>query len=140
MDQNSKPGLFLRVSALLTGFNETELRATGMSESYYNTILQYTDKESVEYFFKDLEALFNSNSTDIEAEISKHFMPDSSYNGLAKKIIILWYTGNWGEDVVSSASYIQGLMWNAAHTHPPGAKQPGYGSWANLPLSINNSI
>lgn len=140
MDQNSKPELFIRISALLTGFNETELKATGMSESYYNTILQYTDKESIEYFFKDLETIFRLKNIDIEAEITKHFMPESSYNGLAKKIIILWYTGNWGENVVSSASYIQGLMWNAAHTHPPGAKQPGYGSWANLPLSINNSI
>lgn len=142
MGQNSNSQLFLEVSALLTGFNETELKATGMAETYYNTILQNTDKESVAYFFLDLKTLLKDSKhtkAEIEATLATEFMPISSYSGLAKNIIILWYTGNWGNNVVSAASYIQGLMWDAAHTHPPGAKQPGYGSWANLPLTVNNS-
>lgn len=142
MGQNSNSQLFLEVSALLTGFNETELKATGMTETYYNTILQNTDKESIDYFFQDLKTLLRDSKLSnekINAALATQFMPGSSYSGLAKSIIILWYTGNWGDNVVSAASYIQGLMWDAGHTHPPGAKQPGFGSWANLPLSVNNS-
>lgn len=142
MEQNSNSQLFLEVSALLTGFSETELKATGMAENYYNTILQNTDKESIDYFFLDLNTLLRNSGQSkqkIESVLATQFMPGSSYSGLAKNIIILWYTGSWGDNVVSSASYIQGLMWDAGHTHPPGAKQPGYGSWANLPLSVNNS-
>jgi hypothetical protein len=46
----------------------------------------------------------------------------------------MWYNGNWGQNVVSGQAYIQGLIWDAAEAHPPGAKQPGYGSWAIPPL------
>ncbi|MDR6763758.1 hypothetical protein J2Y38_003982 [Flavobacterium sp. 2755] len=140
MEPNSHTKLFLEVSALLTGFSKTELKATGMLETYYNTILKNTDKQDIDYFFLDVHVLLNDKSKkNIEAALASQFMAASAYNGLAKNIIILWYTGNWGNDVVSSASYIQGLMWNAAHTHPPGAKQPGYGSWAERPLTVKNS-
>jgi hypothetical protein len=141
MEPNSHTKLFLEVSALLTGFSKTELKATGMLESYYNTILKNVDKEDVEYFFLDVHILLTDksyNEKDIEDNLASKFMADSSYNGLAKNIIILWYTGNWGGEVISSASYIQGLMWDVAHAHPPGAKQPGYGSWAALPLTVKN--
>ena len=140
MEPNSHTKLFLEVSALLTGFSKTELKATGMLETYYNTIQKNTDKQDIDYFFLDVHVLLNDKSKkNIEATLASQFMAESAYNGLAKNIIILWYTGNWGNDVVSSASYIQGLMWNAAHTHPPGAKQPGYGSWAERPLTVKNS-
>jgi hypothetical protein len=137
MEPNSK--LFLEVSALLTGFSKTELKATGMLESYYNTILKNEDKQDIDYFFLDVHVLLSEKShteEEIEAILSSNFMADSAYNGLAKNIIILWYTGNWGSEIISSASYIQGLMWNAGHAHPPGAKQPGYGSWADVPLTV----
>ncbi len=142
MEQKSRPQLFLEVSALLTGFSETELKATGMLEVYYNTILQNTVTDATNYFFRDLEALLtNPKRTEksVEAALAAEFMPSSSYSGLAQNTIMLWYTGNWGPNVVSAESYIQGLMWDAGHSHPPGAKQPGYGSWANLPLDIIQS-
>lgn len=136
--ENSNPKLFLEFSALLTGFSKIELKGTGMAEKYYETILQNTSRETIAYFFQDVEALFSKplKPSQIDSIIASQFMPTSSYDGLARSIIILWYTGNWGDDVVSSVSYIQGLMWDAAHTHPPGAKQPGYGSWGELPLTV----
>lgn len=139
MEPKSYTKLFLKTSALLTGFSTTELKGTGMLEAYYNTILKNSEKEDVDYFFLDFETLLNDPSQtpeSIDASIEANFMPDACYGGLTKSIITLWYTGNWAGNVVSSASYIQGLMWDAAHTHPPGAKQPGYGSWANLPISV----
>ena len=140
MEPNSHTKLFLEVSVLLTGFSKTELKATGMLETYYNTIQKNMDKQDIDYFFLDVHVLLNDKSQkNIEAALASQFMVASAYNGLAANIIILWYTGNWGSEVISSASYIQGLMWNAAHTHPPGAKQPGYGSWAERPLTVKNS-
>lgn len=142
MEPNSHSKLFLKVSAILTGFTETELKATGMLESYYNTIRKNVNKVDIEFFFIDLQKLFSDpkeTPQSIESTLATQYLPDSAYGGLTKNIIILWYTGNWGGDVVSSASYIQGLMWDAAHAHPPGAKQPGYGSWADLPLSVKQS-
>ncbi len=138
MTQNSHPQLFLQVSALLTGFSEAELKATGMAGTYYNTVLQYTDQKSVDQFFQDLRTLLEAKPAKekIESTLATQFMSAEKYSGMASNIIILWYTGSWGDKVVSAASYIQGLMWDAIHAHPPGAKQPGYGSWANLPLSV----
>ena len=131
--------LFLAISALLTGFSETELLATGMLDSYYTTILGNTSGSDINFFFQNVDAiLIDQTRTDATTEyvIETQLIPNSSYGGLAKDIIILWYTGNWKNMPVSSAAYIQGLMWEAGYTHPPGAKQPGYGSWAYLPLSI----
>src|SRR6218665_3765594 len=133
MNSESRTKLFSEISSLLTGFNETELQATGMLETYYTTILENTDGDDVEYFFQNVSSILTDparTEESVESAISLQLIPDSNYGRLAKNIIILWYTGNWNNDVVSSASYIQGLMWDAGHTHPPGAKQPGYGSWA----------
>ena len=63
-------------------------------------------------------------------------MPDSLYNGLAKNIITMWYMGNWMNTVISPQSYVQGLIWGVAETHPPGAKQPGYASWSTAPKTV----
>ncbi len=139
INASSNVKLFLEISAFLTGFSETELKATGMLETYYNTILANTDGNDIDYFFQNVSDILSApERTDatIEQAIAMQLIPDSCYSGLAKNIIALWYTGNWVGTVVSAASYIQGLMWEAGHTHPPGAKQPGYGSWANPPLSI----
>ena len=34
---------------------------------------------------------------------------------------------------VTAASYQEGLLWPAIGANPPGAKAPGYGSWAQPP-------
>lgn len=128
--------LFHKISALLTGFSEAEIMATGMLESYYNTVLANSDGDDVEYFFLNVEQILYEEEDSRESAIANQLMPNSSYSGLARNITILWYTGNWNNNPVSSAAYIQGLMWDSGYTHPPGAKQPGYGSWANVPISV----
>ena len=50
--------------------------------------------------------------------------------------------GAWANDVtfvVSPQSYTEGLVWKAIHTHPPAAKQPGYGSWALPPVTTGDT-
>lgn len=147
---NYENELFLEISALLTGFNKTELLGTGMVDIYYNCVakvpqnLFYSDKDkaantiNVGFFFREVSDIFENskgNSEKILQAIANRLMPSSAYGGLAQSIVQLWYTGSWGGNVVSAQSYIEGLVWNVAETHPPGAKQPGFGSWSIAPLT-----
>lgn len=135
----SNPDLFLEISCLLTGFSEAELTATGMLDCYYNTVLVNCNETDVTYFFQNVKDILTApkrTEESTEQAIAAQLIPEWNYSGLAQSIIMLWYTGNWNNSVVVADSYIQGLMWNAGHTHPPGAKQPGYGSWAIPPFSV----
>ncbi len=141
--------VFLEISSLLTGFNKTELQGTGMVATYYNCVANvpqnpnYSDEDkakntaNVSFFFAEVRQMLKSSKGDpdlLSQAIASRLMPTSAYNGLAQSIIMLWYSGNWGSNVVNAQSYIQGLMWNTAEAHPPGAKQPGFGSWSIAPV------
>jgi hypothetical protein len=135
--KQSEEDLFLEISVYLTGYNEAELQGTGMIETYYQAVQKNNTPSDVTFFFEEVAAILEESKGDealIEKAISSRLMPASAYNGMAINIITLWYTGNWGNNVVSGQAYVQGLVWDAAQTHPPGAKQPGYGSWSMPPL------
>jgi hypothetical protein len=131
--------LFLEISALLTGFSKTELTGTGMLQSYYNTVLANNYSNDVQNFFAIVRLIFESPPETWNDKISASLIQENTSSAnppnLAKNIIILWYAGTWNNNFISSAAYIEGLMWNTAHAHAPGAKQPGFGSWAKLPVS-----
>jgi len=135
----SNNAAFLTISAYLTGFSETDLLGTGMVAPYYAAIRDNNDPEVLGYFYEEVAAILASSHGDeasINEAIAARLIPDSCYNGIAKTIILLWYTGNYGNDVLSTDSYKEALVWNVAGAHPPGAKQPGYGSWALPPFSV----
>lgn len=151
--------VFLTLSAKLTGFSEEDLQGTGMLETYYCVLMKEQDQDEIRTFFKKAQQVLESS--DVEAEIKAAFidLPDTAtrpqtpyeqmqYEGLAQRIILLWYTGiwttmNWKDRMtqdartamVSAESYKEGLIWVAAETHPAGAKQPGFGSWSREPIS-----
>ncbi|MFI5137523.1 MAG: hypothetical protein ACHQIM_06825 [Sphingobacteriales bacterium] len=131
---NSEKDLFLKISVALTGFNEAELEGTGMVDTYYQTILENNTADVITYFFRAVETIIEGSNSDEEKAIETLLMPAAAFNGLAQNIITMWYLGNWGQNVISGKAYTQGLVWDAAETHPPGAKQPGYGSWSIPPL------
>ena len=142
---------FLEISAHLTGFEAIELQGSGMLETYYETIATKTGDATVTYFFEEVARVLEQGGGDpgkIEELIKVRLFPASCYGNLAQNIISMWYTGAWVPDTnaatslaqmrnISPAAYVQGLMWPAIHTHPPGAKQPGYGSWAEPPIDLN---
>lgn len=140
--------LFLQISAWLTGFEEVELQGTGMVDTYFKKACDENTAENVGYFFAEVAFILTSTEDQPEqttALIQSRLMPNSSYNNMAKQITLMWYTGQWFADPagnpqdsvqINAQSYVQGLMWTAAQTHPPGAKQPGYGSWAEQPITI----
>jgi hypothetical protein len=140
MESNKKAAnTFLDISVFLTGFNKMELLGTGMLETYFNVVMNMNNVALVESFLAESEKILaknQGNAEKINNEILHKLMPDSLYNGLAKNIITMWYMGNWMNTVINPQSYVQGLIWGVAETHPPGAKQPGYASWASAPNTV----
>ncbi|MGA8027534.1 MAG: hypothetical protein WB992_10325, partial [Bryobacteraceae bacterium] len=148
--------VFLSLSYLLTGFDEVELQGTGMLETYYCVLMKEDDQEGVRGFLKKAREILNSanphqeiKKTLIEPPVAANAsrFDQMPYQGLAQRIILLWYTGiwttmNWSDKksqqertaMVSAEAYKEGLIWAAAETHPAGAKQPGYNSWSQPPV------
>jgi hypothetical protein len=151
--------LFLTLSSELVGYPEVELEGIGMLEEYYFTLMKEQDQDGIRLFFEKARQILKGGN-DRHREIKKAFidLPDTTtgpdipfdemrYQGLAPRIILLWYSGvwttmNWKDQksqqertaIVSSRAYEQGLIWVTAQTHPAGAKEPGYNSWSNPPL------
>lgn len=132
---------FLNISICLTGFSEIELMSTGMLDNYFNVMMNQSNVAVAEAFLSqaaDILKKYKDDPDKLQQAINSNLMPDSLYSGIAKNIIRMWYLGNWGNTVIAPQTYIQGLIWGVAGTHPPGAKQPGYGSWNAAPLELNN--
>lgn len=153
---------FLKLSARLTGFSEVELLERGMLESYYYTIMKENDQDLVRSFFQKAKEILGGDPAEIDRKICADFIHEQHiecgkpapplntlpYQGLAQRIILMWYTGNWttmnGLDkniseqartaAVSAEAYKSGLIWTVAETHPAGARYPGYQSWRTKPL------
>jgi hypothetical protein len=82
--------------------------------------------------------------------LRREIFGDEKLGPIACNIIKLWYVGIWYQlppawtdafdarpnDVtfmVSASACPEGLLWAAIGAHPPGAKAPGFGSWAAPP-------
>lgn len=136
--------VFEAFSVLITGFSLSEIQGTGLSETYYNVLVkEIGDKYLHELLntFKKLDLKNCNDLSEMESICADEFI-QSDYNEAIQTIILLWYTGQWnGQEsyIVSSASYIEGLVWSAIDAHPMGAKQPGFGTWSLPPQTSNYS-
>lgn len=136
-------GEFLRVSVTLTGYDEYELLGTGMLEAYYDELLLIIGAREA----GSLLGAFQGIDEGDEKAFRKAILDDARYGPVARNVIRMWYLGAWTQlprewrnsfgatsydvdHVVSAAAYRASLVWPAAGTHPMGAKQQGYGSWA----------
>lgn len=136
---------FLTLSEHLTGFDSVELLGTGMLEDYYLCVMENIgnlDPERLWSIAATLDRLKKlGNEAALAREIRHLLFSDADIQPISKNIIRLWYTGTWrmkpndsfSSVVVSPEAYQEGLIWKLAHAHPPGAKQPGFGSWAEQP-------
>lgn len=141
--------LFIEISSWLTGFDVVDLQGTGMGPVYLATVEKETPPDTTALFFQGVADILRNGAGDeaaVNAMIAADLFPLSCYGGLAQNIIFMWYTGQWAPTVnaagvnleqvrnISPEAYVQGLVWVAGDTHPPGAKQPGYASWAAPPV------
>lgn len=151
--------VFLEFSSKLTGYSTNDLEQTGMLETYYCMLMKEEDQDAIRAFFKKVSKVLESSDADAEIRATFIHPPDTAigpgtpydqmpYEGLAQRIILMWYTGIWTTmnhkdqqpqaarmAMVSAQAYQEGLIWVTAETHPAGAKQPGYASWELKPIT-----
>lgn len=132
--------VFMSISEALTGFSANELQSTGLAETYYTHILGNLQAATfVEFLTISKNVLESSFSEDqLRNAITSEIMVDPGLNDIAGKVITIWYLGTWEGAYINDLSYKEGLVWNLMHAHPPGAKQPGYKSWAVKPVNSNS--
>jgi hypothetical protein len=140
---------FLRLSVILTGFEEYELLGTGMLVAYYDELLRIIGA-------REAGALFGAVSQVDDDGFRERILDDPRFGPVARNVLMMWYLGTWTQlprqwrnaygatsydtdHVVSAAAYREGLVWPAAGTHPMSAKQPGFGSWARPPFTGGGS-
>jgi hypothetical protein len=146
---------FLALSALLTGFERVDLQGTGLTEEYYRQLVGVIGKEICDELCLLSSRLIEELHDDEEklnAAIRRQILASAKFGPVARNIIQMWYLGSWIQmpqgwrsefgtspndvtRVISAEGYIQSLVYSVMGTHPPAAKQPGFGSWSQPPDS-----
>jgi hypothetical protein len=144
---------FLGLSAIVTAFTEFELLGTGLADAYLATVVDIVGEDTADAL---LEAYRRVLAGAPEAGAAQDdllralIFSDAKLGPIARNVIKMWYVGIWYElppawteafgalggnvtFTVSAAAYTEGLLWPAIGANPPGAKAPGYGSWADPP-------
>lgn len=149
---------FLRLSVDLTAFEETDLLGTGLAHQYLAKVRAACGDEIVTALLDAHRAVRSDAAGDagsldrilLDRALRHRIFSDDRLGPVARNVIKLWYAGMWyalppewtdrygahaaGEtSTVTAASYQEGLLWRAIGANPPGAKGPGYGSWAQPP-------
>ncbi|MEU1479101.1 hypothetical protein [Streptomyces sp. NPDC005760] len=154
---------FLFLSVDLTAFEETDLLGTGMGHKYLAKVRAACGDEVVNALLDAHRAARADAAGDrgrhtrrpldrdlFDRALRHRIFSDDRLGPVARNLIKLWYAGMWyalppewidrygahaavGTSTVTAASYQEGLLWRAIGANPPGAKAPGYGSWAQPP-------
>ena len=149
-------GPFLKVSECLTGFSRVELLATGMAQTYYAQLKSVYGDDVVARLITEVLAIIKAaggNEAKLEQLMLERVFNDSTVLcAPAKNLAQMWYLGTMIDytdptpmvvfkrtTVVSAEAYRQSLVLRDVGSHPAGAKQPGYGSWALGPTPAPTS-
>jgi hypothetical protein len=144
---------FLDLSVDLTAFAETDLRGTGLAGQYLAKVrAACTDAVVADLFaaHRAARAEAAGDPAGLDRALRHRMFSDDRLGPVARAVIKLWYAGMWyglppewtdafgaqaaaEASAVTAASYQEGLLWRAIGANPPGAKAPGYGSWAEPP-------
>ena len=144
---------FLAFSADVTAFSAFELQGTGQAEAYLATVHDVVGDAIVEQLLAAYEGVRGEAQEDWPKKadlLRRDIFSDEKLGPIARNIVKLWYIGIWYEMprawtetfgaldknvsfMVSATAYTEGLLWPAVGANPPGAKAPGYGSWAGPP-------
>lgn len=144
---------FITLSAALTGFTRSDLLGTGVGGQYYGLVFDIAGADICGELFSAFESIARRNragSDGYNDAIGARILQNPKIGPVARNIIKMWYLGNWDQmpfpwreqygahprdvdQVVSAHAYTEGLVWRAIGSHPPGAKQPGFGTWSMEP-------
>ncbi|WDE13479.1 hypothetical protein [Thalassomonas haliotis] len=148
---------FYQVSVVLTGYNRSRLMATGVGEEYFQVLSSLVPEKIIDELFICSKALAHEyKGQALNEKFREQILSNDRLGPVARNILKMWYLSlwyqlpqSWRESyglpsqspgkyqdvdfVISENAYIQGLVWPALGSHPMGAKQPGYGTWAFKP-------
>lgn len=143
---------FLRLSAEITGYSETDLQGTGLARDYFCTFTKIIGELICKELWKRADSIWNKNYPEDEKEKAMRYelFSHPKFGPVLRSLIKLWYLGQWDElsaawrekygnsphdvnFILSADSYKQGLVWDAIGAHPMGAKQPGFATWSFPP-------
>ncbi|MFT2798703.1 sugar dehydrogenase complex small subunit [Serratia sp. N21D137] len=136
---------FIDLSRLLTGFDRFELLGTGQAAFYFDWVQTHAAERFTTLLatYGDLPADAAQHSSFVETQL----LGSEKLSTLVSSIIKLWYLGQWyspdnpnDTQIPSANSYQQGLVWDAIHAHPQGAKQQGFGAWSEPPVTTSTVV
>jgi hypothetical protein len=145
---------FVAFSSDVTGFSEYRILGTGQANEFFDTVGRILGDALRAEFFEAIHAVrvqAAGNTSRLEQLFRAKIFGDEKYGPIARNLIKLWYVGTWyrlpdpwhglfqatGEEdqdqIVSTSAYTEALLWPAIGANPPGAKGPGFGTWAEPP-------
>lgn len=140
--------LFENLSIVLTGFSRAEIVGTGLLQTYFDTVKKELGKDTFEAILNAIQSIKISNPEHLSDKDSRQItdlMGNINFKTPVGQIIQLWYLGEWvvgtfnpENYIISSESYLEGLIWKAIAAHPMGGKQPGYGTWGFPPQTFSS--
>jgi hypothetical protein len=143
---------FVTFSAEITAFPELELWSTGLARVYLDTVTSIVGAHTLAELIDAYTPIQDVDRESRDRKLRRAIFGHQKLGPISRNIIKLWYIGIWEQlpqawteaygaiekNVGFSASniaYTEGLLFKAIGANPPGAKAPGYGSWA-LPPQI----
>jgi hypothetical protein len=143
---------FLAFSADLVGATQFELLGTGQAKAYLDAVTHVIGDRLLGEVLDAFDRLQNDPEDIRRERLRREILGNEKLGPIARNIIRLWFLGIWAElprawteafgalennvgFMVSAAAYTEGLLWPTIGANPPGAKGPGYGSWADPPRS-----
>lgn len=147
---------FLDLSAMLTGYDRIDLQGTGLLDAYLKEVVSIVGAEiaaELTVAGARIYRKYRDRENKLEEAVRSEILSNIRLGPVARNVITMWYLGEWDQlpqswvdahglaqtapsHVVSADAYKESLVWRAIGSHPPGAKQPGYGTWS-LPPSAD---
>jgi hypothetical protein len=146
---------FIEFSAEVTAFSAFDLHGTGHAEIYRSVVTRVVGEKLLTELLDAYDrAVADSADAGAQARargLAVEVFSDDKLGAIARNIIKLWYAGVWyelpddwtdtygalpndGTFTASPQAYPEALLWRAVGSNPPGARAPGYGSWAFQPV------
>ena len=144
---------FVAFSAAVTGFTEFDLQGSGQAEEYRATVAEVAGDDVLAELLEAWARVSDESQGDrtrSQVLLRRDVFSDPKLGPVARNVIKLWYVGIWYElprewtdafgareknstFMVSASAYTAGMLWPAIGGNPPGARGPGYASWAGPP-------
>ncbi len=154
-DDEADIGLFVKLSAALTGIDENKLAPSvdpiQIKRDYFSKAQKHKPA------FEGLMQIIRDDPTHAADAANKVMNnSDKDIQFLGRSIILAWYLGAWYErknleappptppvpaaEVISQAAYTQAWTWRVAQAHPMGYSELRFGYWSNEPLPLDTFI